>query len=482
MTSHLILTWFPTLRRPNQAVFLRKWCEKWRYAPRYVQKSPVASYYHDLLGMLEWKTFPERNLAETRGTSPVSYAAFAAANLIKIDRGFTHMSQLRRFLIEHPDLSRFLGFNPHASKRRSRSGSISIPLPTHRHFTRMLRTIPNAALQTLLDSSVRLLQTELAEHDFGECVSIDTKHILAWVKENNPKAYIKQDRFNKEKQPPGDPDCKLGCKRRSNQSVSSKKKNNRTPCNNPVPADTVSVGEYYWGYASGIAATKVPDWGEFVLAELTQTFDKSDVSYFFPLMDDVERRLGFRPKYGAFDAAFDAFYVYEHFNNGDGFAAVPFSEKGGYKAGERTFTDEGLPHCKAGLPMPLKFTYLDRTITLVTHERGKYVCPLLHPQPSGDTCPINHERWAKGGCTAMMPTAAGARIRYTLDRDSDDYKRIYSQRTATERINSQAKALGIERPHLRNGQAIANLNTLIYTLINLRALQRVRKKKSRSQV
>ena len=54
-----------------------------------------------------------------------------------------------------------------------------------------------------------------------------------------------------------------------------------------------------------------------------------------------------------------------------------------------------------------------------------------------------------------------------------EYKEIYKQRTATERINAQATALGIERPRLRNGAAIANLNTLIYVLINLRALQRV---------
>jgi hypothetical protein len=45
---------------------------------------------------------------------------------------------------------------------------------------------------------------------------------------------------------------------------------------------------------------------------------------------------------------------------------------------------------------------------------------------------------------------------------------------ATRRINSQAKALGIERPYLRNGKAIANQNTLIYILINLRMLQRIR--------
>jgi len=70
--------------------------------------------------------------------------------------------------------------------------------------------------------------------------------------------------------------------------------------------------------------------------------------------------------------------------------------------------------------------------------------------------------------------ARAARLRYTLDRDSDDYLAVYKQRTATERINSQAVELGIERPKLRNGRAIANLNTLIYVLINLRALQRLR--------
>ena len=63
-------------------------------------------------------------------------------------------------------------------------------------------------------------------------------------------------------------------------------------------------------------------------------------------------------------------------------------------------------------------------------------------------------------------------IREPLDEPT--VNRYYKQRTATERINSQAKALGIERPHIRNGKAIANLNTLIYILINLRLLQRIR--------
>ena len=73
-----------------------------------------------------------------------------------------------------------------------------------------------------------------------------------------------------------------------------------------------------------------------------------------------------------------------------------------------------------------------------------------------------------------MPTSIGARIRYQLDRDRETFKAVYRQRTATERINSQAVELGIERPKLRNGRSIANQNTLIYVLINLRAVHRVR--------
>lgn len=72
-----------------------------------------------------------------------------------------------------------------------------------------------------------------------------------------------------------------------------------------------------------------------------------------------------------------------------------------------------------------------------------------------------------------MPTVVGARIRHQLDRDGDCFKQIYNQRTAVERIFSQAVALGIERPKLRNRTAITNINTLTYLLINLRTMHRI---------
>ena len=65
-------------------------------------------------------------------------------------------------------------------------------------------------------------------------------------------------------------------------------------------------------------------------------------------------------------------------------------------------------------------------------------------------------------------------MRADLDRHSDAYRAVYRQRTSAERINSQAKALGIERPEVRRAAAVHRLNTLTYIVINARALQRVR--------
>lgn len=449
--------------------------------PQFVRESAVALRYLRLLGPLAWERFPERDLATEWGHPPIPYTAFVAACLVKLDQQLPYMAHLRRYLVEHPALVWLLGFPLVPSWRFPWGFDVEASLPTARHFTRMLRQIPNASLQWLLDETVRLLQAELSSEvdDFGQAVSLDTKHILAWVRENNPKEYIKR-RYVKEQQPAGDPDCRLGCKRRSNQSRgrASSATPPATPTDNPVPAGSIAVAEYHWGYASGVVATKVPDWGEFVLAELTLPFDQPDVAYFYPLLADTERRLGFRPRYCALDAAFDAYYIYEYFYQPDqpledGFAAVPLSKRGGPP---RSFSPLGLPLCQAQLPMPLKYTFTCKT-TLFEHERGRYVCPLRYPHLSAEACPVGHKNWAKGGCISTMPTCIGARLRYQLDRDSARYKEIYAQRTATERINSLALELGIERPKLRNGQAIAHQNTLIYVLLNLRALQRVRDKK-----
>lgn len=453
---------------------------QWEVArlPPFVQQCAVARNYLALLGLLDWMGFPAREAARSwPGCEPLPLAAFAAAYLVKLDRHLPHMADLHTFLLEHPALVWVLGFPLTASREYPWGFDVAASLPTHRHFSRLLRTVPNPTFQFLVDRSVACIQTELREAvpDFGQCIALDTKHILAWAQENNPKAYVKE-RYKKDKRLKGDPDARLGVKRRRNQWVSSQAAP-PTPLDEPLPAGTISVAEYYWGYASGIVTTKVPGWGEFVLAELTQPFDRPEVSYFFPLMEATERRFGFRPRYGAFDAAFDAWYVYAYFHRDDeteGFAAVPFAQRGGQR---KTFAANGLPLCEAGLAMPLKYRFTSRT-DLFPHEKGRHVCPLLFPEVTSASCPIQHENWPKGGCQTTMATSIGARLRYQLDWDSAAYKAVYNQRTATERFNAQAVALGIERPHLRNQASITNHNTLLYTLLNLHALQRVRQRKA----
>jgi hypothetical protein len=296
--------------------------------PPFVQDCPSAMRILDLLGPIPWDQFPERNLHRFLGQIAIPHVAFSAACMIKLHENLVSMGDLHRYLMEHPAFIWLLGFPLAPSSKYACGFGPVASLPTQRHLTQMLRDISNLSLQFILDQSIALLLAEFSALGVfvGDCISLDTKHILAWVKENNPKAYV-SERFNKHQQPVGDPDCKLGCKRKHNCQV--------TPTKDSVPANTLAVGEFYWGYGSGIVVVKVPEWGEFVLAEMTQTFDQPDVSYFFPLMQQAEQRLGFRPRFGTFDAAFDAFYVYEYFHRPDdpsAFAAVPFSEKGGYKS------------------------------------------------------------------------------------------------------------------------------------------------------
>lgn len=438
--------------------------------PAFVTHCPVTMKYKALLGPLDWTHFPERPASRLwPGIVPDSRAPYAGAFLVKIDQGLTSLGRLRAFLADHPALVWLLGFPLAPCTQFPWGFDVQRSLPCPRQFSNILRTLPNSTLQYLLDQTVlRLRQTAPPNHLFGDEVSLDTKLILAWVKENNPKEYV-PDRFNKHCQPKGDPDCKLGCKERSNQRRAQDGKAPATPTTEPQPADSLAVGIFYWGYGSGIVATRIPGVGEAVLAEFTQPFNAGETTYFFPLLQQVERRLDRRPRYGALDAAFDAFYVYDYFHEAGGLAAVPLAKRG--KA-DLSFADDGSPLCQAGLPMVIKNTFVNRT-GLVPQRQARFACPLLYPQPTGEPCPLHHGQSTHGGCCLTIGTSPGVRIRRQLDRNGAAFQRLYAQRTATERIFSQAKALGMERPKLRNQASIANLNTLTYVVINLRILQRL---------
>ncbi|MBK9709802.1 MAG: hypothetical protein IPO81_00485 [Kouleothrix sp.] len=190
--------------------------------PTWVAADPVVQKYRVLLGDLPWAAFPERPTARPwPGPQPDRRAPFAAAFLVKLHEGKRYMSELRTFLLEHPALVYWLGFDRVPDPTAPYGFDVAQTVPKRRHFSTVLRSLPNTALQFLLDASVQVLRATLPPDQrglFGDVIAGDTQALLAWVKENNPKQFIKEGRLDKTRQPKGDPDCKLGVKSRPNRA------------------------------------------------------------------------------------------------------------------------------------------------------------------------------------------------------------------------------------------------------------------------
>ncbi len=333
--------------------------------PALVEQDPLVAQYRTLLGQLPWQQFPERSTDRPwPGPKPEKRAPFVAAYLIKLHEDKRYMSELRRFLINHPALVYYLGFERVPDPAAPHGFDVAATVPKRRHFSTVLRDLPNDALQFLLSASIHLLKATLPPEQqatFGDTIAGDTQAILAWVKENNPKQFIKEGRLDQTKQPNGDKDCKRGVKHRRNHAPADADGDGEpvTPTTDAKPAATLHVGDdILWGYASGVVASRLSDGTEFVLAERTRPFNESDISHFHPLMAMVEARLGRKPRFGAWDCAYDAHYVYDYFHQAGGMAAVPFNP--GKKGANRTFAADGTPLCAAALPMTLQFNYQHR--------------------------------------------------------------------------------------------------------------------------
>src|SRR5205085_6152301 len=109
-----------------------------------------------------------------------------------------------------------------------------------------------------------------------------------------------KDRYKKEVQPKGDPDCRLGVKKGSNQNKAPDEGSRTaaaTASQPPTPAtpqptrgrpgktakdakgkksdDKKEGKESLWGYGSGVASATIAGYGDVVLAELTRAFNEN---------------------------------------------------------------------------------------------------------------------------------------------------------------------------------------------------------------
>jgi hypothetical protein len=411
---------------------------------------PLVADYRAFFALLDWSVV-QRWQAQRSGLGRPAHpeSAYLKAFLIRIREGIPFTAQLRRFLLRHPLLVIELGFHLVLDPRAPYGFDVEHTLPCAFWLREKLRHFDQELLQALLQATVHALQDEIPA--LGETVAIDVKHIYGWVKENNERTYV-PERYDKTKRLAGDPDCRLGVKRSTNQQQPD--------------GSTKAKKELLWGYGSGIAVSTVADYGTVVLADFTQPFNQGDITYFRPLHRRSVMALQQFPRYLAADGAYDAWYVSESPARQGGFAAVPLNQS---RKTPFARLPDGTPRCPIGLPM--------HPTTQFNHSNGyraqRFQCPLLFPEKTGATCA--HDQFAKGkGCVKDVNWELGGIQRVTLDRDGPLFRAVYNQRSGCERINSQAKALGIERPKVRNGRSVANLNTLIYVIINGRVLAKAK--------
>jgi hypothetical protein len=164
--------------------------------PAYFADDPVANEYEAFFASLHFEGVPERE--ENRpwpGKLPHPERAYAKALLVRINEGFKYATHLRNFLVKHPALVLRLGFRPVIDPTQPWGFGVKRTVPSARHLRRKLQTFDNSQLQSILGGTVTDLEDEIP--DLAESVAMDVKHIYAWVKENNPRQYVKE-RFNPE--------------------------------------------------------------------------------------------------------------------------------------------------------------------------------------------------------------------------------------------------------------------------------------------
>ena len=417
---------------------------------------PVALRYRAFFSLIDWTPVLEAEALKTAHRRPAHpEIAYIKAMLVKLCEGKQYITELRSYLLEHPMLVVELGFHLHLDPTHPFGFDIHRSLPKDRWLREKQHSLDHLLLQDLFAGTIYALQEEIPE--LGETIAFDVKHIYAWVKENNFRTSVKE-RFNKEKRCKGDPDCRVGVKCSTNMERPDGSKK--------------EVKEYLWGYGTGVASAIMPQYGDIVLAEYTLPFNEADITYYPALYSQAVSILNRFPRYITADAAFDAWYIYQTCVHHGGFAAVPINHHGHTPVTRDT---DAMPICEKGLRMHPTIAFQHTN----GYQAQRFCCPLLVPEATGETC--NHEQFLKGkGCMKDVNWEEGGKIRVMLDRTSSQYKSIYRQRTSAERINSQSKARGVERPKVRNRHSVRNLNTLTYIIINVRALVRARSINARS--
>lgn len=376
---------------------------------------------------------PIENVPDPRGGRPsVFRPALLKALIYKNLKTLTNLSDLITDLSENPSLSQKCGFDPLK------------PIPPVERFSSFMRDTPNQKIQ-----SIRLqLVSELiaASVITGKYMAIDSCNILANVRENNLKTSA-QNRFDKSKPPKGDQDARLGMMVR-------------------FPKPFEKKVQPFWGYRNHAITDTL---SELPIHEATKPANFVDHVMFIPLFKEHLKLVGLLPEAVAGDAIYDCEDILRFII--DELHAQPVIPKNPRNTGKYRnlgkLSPSGTPICIAGFEMKHWGKFHDGN-----RLRLKFVCPITHSKSFAKKipiCPWNHPKFLTGtGCYVYLQANTG--IRNTINYSSETFRKIYNERSSSERLFSRLLTLSMQNPSVRGLNATANHCTIAHIAVLLVAL------------
>jgi len=259
--------------------------------------------------------------------------------------------------------------------------------PSRHRFEEFLHNTPNEILQKVRRKQVKTL-ISLGVIS-GKFLSIDSTSVIAWVRENNPKMFLK-DKFNKRKFPKGDTDARLGVM--IVQITPSVKKEQQMELF--LSSKTKKQIQFFWGYRNH---TIFGSLSELPVFEVTKQANVAECKMFIPSFKQLKKDFKFKPKGILGDAIHDTEYIRKFVGKSlkskDFIPINPRSSKQEIK-----LTPHNTRVCIARFEMYPWGKFKDRG-----RIRQKFVCPILHLKHMAKkypTCPMNHPNFLKGGCYA----------------------------------------------------------------------------------
>jgi transposase len=364
-----------------------------------------------------------------RGRPAFSKDAILRALIYKCLRGLPSLSELAFELKNNLVLAETLGFP-----------AFKTP-PSIERFSHFLRNTANERLQTFRRSLVQLLIEEKVI--IGKVIAMDSCTIEANVRENNLKTSM-VSRFDKSRNPSGDPEAKLGVK--IYYPKSSKKR-----------------FTYYWEYRNHILTDAL---SELPLHETTLTAERHEQKQAVPMLRNLTEHFKLPVESVTADANYDTEEILSYiFHEMKAMPVIPKNPRATRK--DNFIVKKNTIICPANLEMYRRGKM---------NSRGRiylqYSCPLYYGKKyKGQflVCPASHPKYfLQKGCNHLLRLSPT--VRKYIDYNSQRFKEIYNQRTSVERVFSRLLKITMLRPSVVGLRATQNHCTVAHITVLLIAL------------